>query len=126
MLIDDHSLIEIYGIKVDDVLRDGISTNELIFIDTSLDASSAHFRISGEKECILTDYRKNFLKNSKVRTVWKKYLRNKTYSPSPWTIAVDNYIAAYEAALGRGVQKTVPQDSFDVIATTAPERAEIK
>ncbi len=97
MLIQDHSLLRIFGIEPDEVIKDGITLSELIFINTSLDASGAMEKVRGEHPVTLTEYRKNFLKNRKVRTVWKKYLRTKTFSPSQFTKAVDAYIAEFES-----------------------------
>jgi len=99
MLIADPSLLSLLGIDPNEVIKDGITPSELIYIDTSMDASSAMHRVSG-KQLILTEYRKNFIRNQKVRTAWKKYLRDKTFSPSPFTKAVDNYIAELESCEG--------------------------
>jgi hypothetical protein len=97
MLIADHGLLKILGIEPEEIMRDGITPSEIVFINISLDASSAMHRISGNKRVILTEYRKNFLRNAKVRTAWRKYLKNRTFSPSPWTEAVDAYIADFES-----------------------------
>lgn len=97
MLIADHSLLGILGIDSHELVRDGITPAELIYINTSLDASSVMHRITGDNPVVLTEYRQHFLRNAKVRTAWKKYLRNRTFNPSPFTKAVDTYIAEVES-----------------------------
>ena len=96
MLIANHDLLKILGIEPDKIMKDGITPSEIVFINASLDASEAMYLVSGDKS--ITEYRKNFLRNDKVRTAWKKYLRNKTFSPSPWSEAVDACVADIESA----------------------------
>jgi hypothetical protein len=96
MTIDDPSLLDILGIDLDAVARDGLSAKELVFINTHLDASSVLYRISGEKPK-LTEYRKNFLRNPKVRLAWRNYLKGRTQNPGPWMDAVDAYVKQIEA-----------------------------
>jgi len=95
MLIADHGLLKIIGIEPEEIMKDGISPSEIVFINASLDASEAMYLISGDKS--ITEFRKNFLRNAKVRTAWKKYLKNKAFSPSPWADAVDKYITNFES-----------------------------
>ena len=47
MIIQDNNLIEILGIDLEAVVRDGLSVKELVFINTHLDASSVLWRIAG-------------------------------------------------------------------------------
>jgi hypothetical protein len=100
MLMQDHSLLGILGIEPDELLKDGITPDELIFIHASMDAGHAFYRISGERYSIITGYRKNFLENPKVRLAWKKYLRDRLFGQTPWTKAVDAYIAEFESGAG--------------------------
>ena len=97
MLLQDHSLLRLLGIEPDELIKDGVTPDELIFINASMDASHALYRIGGGQYNVLSEYRKNFLKNDKVRRVWKKYLRN-LFNKTPWTEAVDAYIVEFEAA----------------------------
>ncbi len=99
MLIADPSLLSLLGIDPNEVIKDGITPSELIYIEASMDASSAMHRVSG-KQLTLTEYRKHFIRNQKVRIAWKKYLRDKTFSPSLFTKAVDDYIAKFESCEG--------------------------
>jgi hypothetical protein len=91
------SLLEILGIDLNAVARDGLSPKELVFINTHLDASSVLYRISGEKKPKLTEYRKNFLRHPKVRLAWRNYLKARTQNPGPWMDAVDAYVKQIEA-----------------------------
>jgi hypothetical protein len=96
MIIEDPGLLEILGIDLNAVARDGLSAKELVFINTHLDASSVLYRISGEKPK-LSEYRKNFLRHPKVRLAWRNYLKGRTQNPGPWMDAVDAYLMQIEA-----------------------------
>jgi hypothetical protein len=96
MLFADHDLLKILGIEPEEIMRDGITPSEIIFINASLDASEAMYLVSRDKS--MTEYRKSFLRNAKVRMAWKKYLKKRLFSPSPWTKTVDDYIADFESA----------------------------
>jgi hypothetical protein len=96
MIIEDPGLLEILGIDLNAVARDGLSAKELVFINTHLDASSVLYRISGEKPN-LTEYRKNFLRHPKVRLAWHKYLKERTQNPGPWMDEVDAFVRQFEA-----------------------------
>jgi len=97
MLLQNHSLLRLLGIEPDELIKDGVTPDELIFINASMDASHALYRIGGGQYTVLSEYRKNFLRNDKVRKVWRKYLRN-LFNKTPWTEAVDAYILELEAA----------------------------
>ncbi len=101
MLLEDHSLLRILGIDLEELKKDGITPEELIFIHASMDAGHAFYRISGARYSIITGYRKNFLENPKVRLAWKKYLRDKLFGDTAWTTAIDAYIAEFEARTGK-------------------------
>ncbi len=107
MLMDDPSLLRVMGIEPSEVMKNGLTPQELIFINAHLNASLAMTRVTGEKNVILLEQRKSFLCNEKVRVAWKKYLRNRTFSESPWSKAVDAYIAGIESAGETGHAKPV-------------------
>jgi len=97
MLKDDPNLFRILGIEPDDALKDGITMSELTFIFLQLNISSGIHFIRGNRDTELTFRNKQFLQNSKVRLVWKKYLRKNVFTESRWSNAVDAYIAKLEA-----------------------------
>jgi len=98
LLNADHDLWRLLGIDPDDVIRDGITMSEFTYIFASLNASAAHYVISGKRHAELTDERKLFLRNPKVRIAWKRHLRNTMFSTtSSWTKAVDTYIDDFES-----------------------------
>jgi hypothetical protein len=103
MLMQDHNLLHILGSNPDDLAKDGIAPGELIFINASMDASHALYRISGKRRAVLSEYRKHFLQNDKVRRVWKKYLREGLFNKTPWTHAVDAYITEFEKRSSKGM-----------------------
>jgi hypothetical protein len=100
MVIKDPKLLEFSGIDIDQLKQDGLTAEELVFINTHFDASSVLYRISGEKRPILTQYRKNFLRHPKVRLAWQKYLRDRSQNPGPWMDAIDAEIRSIDAAAG--------------------------
>ena len=117
MVMQDHSLLRILGIEPDELIKDGVTPDELIFIHASMDAGHAFYRISGERYSIITGYRKNFLENPKVRMVWKKYLRDKLFGQTPWTKAVDSYIAEFEESTDKNysyVRQEMPNHRAEV------------
>ena len=97
MLITNPGLLDLHRITPRELAQDGISPEELIYCYIHLNAGAAFYRISEEQRVQLTQFRKNFLRNPKVRVVWKKYLRDKLFSPTPYVSAVDAYIAELEA-----------------------------
>lgn len=97
MLMDDPELLRVHGIQLDELSKDGISPREFVYIVAHLDAGSALHRIGGEKEVSLTQYRQHFLRQTKVRAIWKKYLRARMFNETPFTKAVDAFIAKMDA-----------------------------
>ena len=93
MIINNNDLLTLHGIDQQKVLRDGITIIELLYICENLSASSAMINVSNDKLVTLSDYRKNFLQSDKLQIAWTKYLRGKMFSTTPWSIAVDKYIA---------------------------------
>src|SRR5882672_6767935 len=94
----DHDLWRLWGIEPDDAIRDGITMSELAYIFASLNASLAQHVVSGKRHAELTEERKLFLRNPKVRLAWKRHLRNTIFSTtSSWTKAVDSYIDNFES-----------------------------
>jgi hypothetical protein len=96
LLLKDPSLLRLFGVDAEELKSDGITPMELIFINTSMDAGHAWHRLSGERKVGLSKYRKNFLRDEKVRIAWKKYLRTKLFNETPWTKAIDKYIEDFE------------------------------
>ncbi len=97
MLLTDPSLLRVIGIEPTQVIDDGLTPQELVYINAHLHASLAMTRVTGETRVILTEQRRRFISNIKVRIAWKKYLRDRTFGTSPWSRAVDAYIAEFES-----------------------------
>lgn len=98
MMRQDPALLEILGIDINELKKDGVRPEEFIFIDASLSTSHALYRINEQNRIELSSARRSFLKNVKVRTVWEKYLRNKLFGETTWAEAIDAHIAKCEAA----------------------------
>ncbi len=100
MLVTNPELLHLHGLSPEDLAQDGVSVSEFTYIHLHMDAGSAFYHIGGAKNAKLTEVRKAFLDNPKVRTVWKKHLSGRFFSPShPYSIAVDAYIAEIEARI---------------------------
>jgi hypothetical protein len=97
LLMQDHNLLRILGVDPKDLHENGITPEEFIFVNASMDAGHAMYRLTGKMKPEITDFRKHFLRDNKVRKIWKSYLRCKIFNKSPWTEAVDKYISEYEA-----------------------------
>ncbi len=105
-LVNKPELLSLHGVTAEKLSDDGISVEEFVYIYIHLDAGAAHYRITDDKDVELTLFRKNFIRNPKVRTMWKKYLRENLFSSTPFSLAVDDYIAEIETA-----QQSAPADS---------------
>ena len=98
MLVSNPNLLRVYGIELTHLADDDLTPEELAFINAHLHAGLASTRIAGENRVELTEQRKGFLRNTKVRVAWKKYLRNRTFGVSPFSKAVDEYLECQEVA----------------------------
>jgi len=97
-LVTNPELLQLHGITTENLSQDGISIEEFVYTYMNLDAGAALYKISGDKDVTLTQFRKNFIRNPKVRTMWKKYLRENLFSSTPFSLAVDAYLAEVESA----------------------------
>jgi hypothetical protein len=64
MLSSDPNLLQLHGITPEELERDGVTTEELVYTLFQLNAGSAFHTIAGEQQVQLTAYRKNFLRNN--------------------------------------------------------------
>ena len=85
-------LLEFHGISLDDLREDGISETELLYLLNLFEAGDLYYSIEGTQEIELQPYRVITLQNPKVRLVWRKYLDNKVFHPTPFTQAINKYI----------------------------------
>ena len=97
MLIDNPNLLALHLIDMEELAKDGISCEELVYIVHHIDAGSAFHRLGGDQQIELTPFRKKFLENPKVRLAWKKYLRDKMFNPWAYSKALDDCISEIEA-----------------------------
>ena len=96
LLASKPKILELHGIDPAELDRDGLSCDELIYVCLHFDAGDALYEIGGDKRVKLTPYRKYFLSNPKVRMMWKKYLRDRFFNPTPYAAAIDAYIDRLE------------------------------
>jgi hypothetical protein len=96
VLASKHKILELHGIDLAELERDGLSCEELIYTCLNFDAGDALYEIGGHKRVKLTPFRKHFLSNPKVRMMWKKYLRDRFFNPTPYAAAINAYIDRLE------------------------------
>ena len=108
-MVADETLWRLWGVEPDNVKKDGITMSEFTYIFASLNASVAHYLISGKRHAELSNERRLFLRNPKVRLAWKRHLRNTIFSTtSSWTKAVDTYIDDFESKSDLPRTKALP------------------
>lgn len=99
LLLRNPELLELHGFTCDDLAQDGVSLAEFVYIYLHMDAGSALYHIGAVKKATLTEVRKQFIRDRKVRVVWQNYLRGRFFSSShPYSRAVEVYIAEVEAS----------------------------
>ena len=70
----------------------------------------------------LTDVRKSFLRNAKVRLIWKKHLRaGKFFNPSHYATAVDKFIQKLESS-----SEAIVEDDNRALAKRAAAQGDSK
>ena len=94
--IKNPALYELHGIAADALSREDVTPDELSYVVHSFDAGAAYYQIASTAKVELTEFRRNMLRHPKVRKVWKAFIVGKTLSRSPFTDAVDRYIAEIE------------------------------
>lgn len=116
MLISDPTLLAIHSIDIQDLHQSGVTSQELIYILHHIHAGSAYHLIGGDQNVELTEFRKKFFESSKVRFVWKRFLRNRMFNDAPFTRAIDNHVAKLDND-SAAVSTTTDGKSDALIAT---------
>lgn len=101
MLIAHPDLLHLHGITPETLLEDGLSLEEIIYVNLHFDAGGAFYRIGGDRSVELTEVRKNFIRNERVRFIWKKHLRGRLFNDTPYSRAIDAYISELEGDVSR-------------------------
>jgi hypothetical protein len=91
-LISNPDILELYGITKDDLNKAGISAQELLYILSDLRQGEIFHRIEGFRGPFISEYRKNFLTNPKVKIAFESFIRNHLMSDSPYTQAIDQFL----------------------------------
>ncbi len=97
ILAANPDLLQLHGIDPDEFSKHGVSALEVVYVNHHLDAGGALHKISGEKKVQLTEYRRQFLLNPKVRVIWKNFLRERLFKATPYSVAIDEFIAEIES-----------------------------
>lgn len=77
----------------------GIKPVELLYLAKSFHAAELYYRIDGKKPVVISEYRKNLLRNDKVRKALKGFIRNRFAHYAPFIETVDEFIDAEERAV---------------------------
>jgi hypothetical protein len=96
ILIRNHNLLNLLGIDAEELASDGITPEELIYVDANMSAGHILYRVGWQKRPELTGYRKRLLNNNKVRLIWKKYLSGRLFNDTAWTRLIDRYVSEQE------------------------------
>ena len=74
-----------------------ISPNEVVYLLLNFDAGQGFYKLDKSKKIKLSKYRKNILDNEETRRIWKYILKDRMFTYSPFTEAVDKYIQQIES-----------------------------
>lgn len=91
MLHTHPELLELHGVGKNDLESCNVSSTEFIYILNSLYSGLAYYTIDGSSDIKLSNYRKEFLKNEKVRLCWDNIIKDKMIYIGSYTKAIDNY-----------------------------------
>ena len=97
---DPAKLLELHNVDADVMHRIGVTVEEVHYLIQNFSASDFYHRLDGDPGVQLTEYRRNLLRNARVRAVWKEVIRGRFISLGPFTSAVDEYVARIEAETG--------------------------
>lgn len=101
MLLEKNpQLLLLHNVDPKALEADGIEMVELVYLAQSFAAADFYHRLAGERPVVLTEYRRNMLKNAKVQRVWEHYIRGRFISAGPYTEAVDMYIREMQITRG--------------------------
>ena len=89
-----------------------VTHTELLYLIESFSAGDLFHRIDSGKSITLGYYRENLLGNKKVQKVWEKIIKRRFLSDSPFSKAVDNFIAQKNL----NEHNAAPNKSMDVRA----------
>lgn len=101
LLVNHPELLDLYNIDKALMEASGIKPIELLYLAESFHAAELYHRIDGRQPIIISDYRKNLLRNKKVRKAWQSFIRHKFIFNAPFTKAVDEFIEKEEDASAR-------------------------
>ena len=99
LIFKNPKLLELHNISNDLLKECDANHEEMCYLLLSFNAAQGEYVIEDKKNISLSNYRKNLLKNEKVRKIWKRILSEKMYQESIFTKAVDEYINEVEKDL---------------------------
>lgn len=74
LLVKHPELLDLYGIDRELMEKHGVQAIEVLYLAESFHAAELYHRIQNSKSIYLSDYRKNMLRNEKVRKAWEHFI----------------------------------------------------
>ena len=95
-LLQHPKLLALYNIDEDEMRSCGITSEGLLYLAESFHAAELYHRLDGAKQVVISEYRKNMLRNPKVREAWQRLIKNKFSFHAPLAAAIDEFIRTEE------------------------------
>lgn len=90
-LKSNPELLKLHGIDIKDLEEIDVTSEEFVYILNSFRAGQAYAHIHNNKKITITNYRRNFLDNPKVKQVWDRFIRDKFLIETSFTTAINDY-----------------------------------
>ncbi len=90
-LLNNPSLLELHNIGSSDLEECMLTADEFVYILNSFYAGQGYYFIEKTKNIHLSEYRRNLLRNAKVKMAWIKLIRNKMFAESSYSKAIDHF-----------------------------------
>lgn len=94
LIAETPSLLELHNISIMDLEEIGVTEYEVLYVMQSIHAAQAYYEVENKEEInhlSFTPYRKNFLRNPKVKVIWQNIMKDKLISDSPLSHAIDAF-----------------------------------
>lgn len=102
LIMSNPSLLEFHGVSQAVLNQIGITPTEFIYVMLSLEASQVYYEIENKDIINPADfslYRKTFLSNEKVKSVWQTIYRDSMTDQDHFTKAIDRFYLSNEYKL---------------------------
>lgn len=91
MLKSSPELLEIHGITEQDLNKNGITAEELVYMLNGVYSGQAFYFTGNYGSSKISSYRLQILKNKKFERAWKNLIRERMTHRTPYTDLIDSY-----------------------------------